>query len=123
VSDRGTQRLLAEVQPLLRAKDLLTIQQIVGRVPAGEHLVNYAVDLVRATRPKEPQGPAFASNWIACGAGPRAAQYLILGAKARAVLHGRLAVAARDIRGLVRPVLRHRVFTNFNADAEGVDVD
>jgi MoxR-like ATPase len=118
-----TQTAVPEVQPVLRARDLLTIQQVVRRVPASEHMVDYAVDLVRATRPKEPQGPAFVKNWIAWGAGPRAAQYLILGAKARALLHGRLAVSARDVRALVRPVLRHRVFTNFNADAEGVDVD
>ncbi len=118
-----TQATAPEVQPVLRARDLLRIQQIVRQVPAGEHMVDYAVDLVRATRPREPQALAFIRDWLAWGAGPRAAQYLILGAKARAVLHGRLAVAAADIRALARPVLRHRIFTNFNADAEGIDVD
>jgi MoxR-like ATPase len=92
-------------------------------VPATEHMVDYAVDLVRATRPGEPESPAFVKNWLAWGAGPRAAQYLILGAKARAILHGRLAVMAEDLRALVRPVLRHRIFTNFNADAEGTTTD
>jgi MoxR-like ATPase len=118
-----TQTTVPEVQPVLRSRDILRIQQIVRQVPASDHMVDYAVDLVRATRPKEPQAPPFIKNWLAWGAGPRAAQYLILGAKARAVLHGRLAVAARDIVALVRPVLRHRLFTNFNADAEGIDVD
>ena len=86
-------------------------------------MVDYAVDLVRATRPKEPGALDFIKNWLAWGAGPRAAQYIVLAAKARAILHGRLAVSAGDIRAVVRPVLRHRIFTNFNADAEGVDAD
>jgi MoxR-like ATPase len=86
-------------------------------------MVDYAVDLVRTTRPKEPPSPDFVKNWLAWGAGPRAAQNIILGAKARAILHGRYAVTAEDIRALTFPVLRHRIFTNFNADAEGVDVD
>jgi MoxR-like ATPase len=118
-----TQTLPQHVKPVMRASDLLWVQQLVRDVPASEHMVDYAVDLARATRPKEPQALPFIKNWLAWGAGPRAAQYLILGAKARAVLHGRLAVAAEDVRALVRPVLRHRIFTNFNADAEGVDVD
>ena len=86
-------------------------------------MVDYAVDLVRATRPKEPPSPDFVKNWLAWGAGPRAAQIMILGAKARAILHGRFAVSAEDIRTMAYPVLRHRLFTNFNADAEGIDVD
>jgi MoxR-like ATPase len=112
-----------EISPVLKARDLLWIQQLVREIPVAEHMVDYAVDLVRATRPKEPQTPQFIKDWLAWGAGPRAAQYLILGAKARAVLYGRLAVSAADIRAVVRPVLRHRLFTNFNADAAGVDVD
>jgi MoxR-like ATPase len=118
-----TQTAVPEVQPVIRARDILRIQQIVRQVPASEHMVDYAVDLVRATRPKDPHALAFIKSYLAWGAGPRAAQYLILGAKARAVLHGRLAVSAADVRALVRPVLRHRLFTNFNADAEGIDVD
>ncbi len=118
-----TEAAPAEVRPVLRGRDLLRIQKIVRKVPASEHMVDYAVDLVRATRPKEEGAPPFVKNWLAWGAGPRAAQYLILGAKARALLHGRFAVSARDVRALVRPVLRHRIFTNFNADAEGVDTD
>jgi MoxR-like ATPase len=86
-------------------------------------MVDYAVDLVRATRPKEETSPDFVRNWLAWGAGPRAAQNITLGAKARAILHGRFAVTAEDIRHIAYPVLRHRLFTNFNADAEGVDVE
>jgi MoxR-like ATPase len=81
------------------------------------------VDLARATRPKEPPSPDFVKNWLAWGAGPRAAQNMILGAKARSILHGRFSVTAKDIRAVAYPVLRHRIFTNFNADAEGIDVE
>jgi MoxR-like ATPase len=118
-----TQSSGQEVQPVLKGRDLLWIQQLVRQVPASDHQVDYAVDLVRATRPREANALPFIKNWLAWGAGPRAAQYIVLGAKARAILHGRLAVSAADLRALARPVLRHRMFTNFNADAEGVDTD
>lgn len=118
-----TQTVRHEIQPVLTGRDILWIQQLVRQVPASQHMIDYAVDLVRATRPKEPPSPDFVKNWLAWGAGPRAAQNLILTAKARALLHGRYAVTADDIRAMAFPVLRHRIFTNFNADAEGVDVD
>jgi MoxR-like ATPase len=118
-----TQSAQEEVKPILSGPDLVRIQQLVREVPASDHMVDYAVDLVRGTRPKEPGAAEFIAEWLAWGAGPRAAQYLVLAAKARAILHGRLAVAAGDVRAVARPVLRHRIFTNFNADAEGVDAD
>jgi MoxR-like ATPase len=118
-----TQSAHHDLHPVLRGRDLLWIQQLVRHVPASDHVVDYAVDLARATRPGEPHAPAFVRKWLAWGAGPRAAQYLVLAAKARAVLHGRLAVSSDDLRAVARPVLRHRIFTNFNADAEGVDGD
>ena len=118
-----TQVAKKEIQPVLQGRDILWIQQLVRQVPASQHMVDYAVDLARATRPKEPPSPDFVKNWLAWGAGPRAAQYLTLGAKARAILRGRFAVTAEDIRSMAFPVLRHRIFTNFNADAEGIDVD
>ncbi len=118
-----TQTIRRDIHPVLTGKDILWIQQLVRQVPASQHMIDYAVDLVRATRPKEPPSPDFVKKWLAWGAGPRAAQYLILGAKARSILHGRYAVTAEDIRHMAYPVLRHRIFTNFNADAEGVDVD
>jgi len=118
-----TQSVHQEVKPVLRRSDLLWMQQLVRQVPASDHMVDYAVDLVRATRPNETDALPFIKKWLAWGAGPRAAQYIILSAKARAVLHGRLAVSARDVRAMAVPVLRHRMFTNFNADAEGVDTE
>ncbi len=118
-----TQTVRPEINPVLQGRDILWVQQLVRQVPASQHMVDYAVDLVRATRPKEPPSPDFVKNWLAWGAGPRAAQNIILTAKARAILHGRFAVSAEDIRHVAFPVLRHRIFTNFNADAEGVDVE
>ncbi len=118
-----TQSSVEEIRPILSGRDLLWIQQLVREIPASDHMVDYAVDLVRATRPKEPGALGFITDWLAWGAGPRAAQFIVLASKARAILHGRLAVSAGDIRAVVRPVLRHRIFTNFNADAEGVGTD
>ena len=118
-----TQSVKHDIQPVLQGRDIIMIQQLVRQIPTAQHMVDYAVDLVRATRPNEEDTPQFVKNWLAWGAGPRAAQNMILTAKARAVLHGRFAVTAEDIRAMAFPVLRHRIFTNFNADAEGVDVD
>ena len=118
-----TQTVKKEIDAVLHGRDILWIQQLVRQVPASQHMLDYAVDLVRATRPREDYSPDFVKNWLAWGAGPRAAQNMILGAKARAILHGRFSVTAEDIRAIAYPVLRHRIFTNFNADAEGVDVN
>ena len=118
-----TQTIKQEIRPVLQAQDIMWIQQLVRQVPASQHMIDYAVDLVRATRPKEQYSPDFVKNWLAWGAGPRAAQNITLTAKARAIIYGRYAVTAEDIRAMCFPVLRHRIFTNFNADAEGVDVD
>jgi MoxR-like ATPase len=112
-----------DLQPVLTAADIVTVQKIVRRVPVSDHVVDYAVNLVRATRPHEGDAPDFIHNWLTWGAGPRAAQYLVLGAKARAVTRGRLNVSTDDIRQMAKPVLRHRLITNFNADAEGIDAD
>jgi len=108
---------------VLGGKDLLGIQRIVRRVPVSEHVVDYAVNLARATRPNTPEAPQFINEWLTWGAGPRAAQYLILGAKSRAIFDGRLNVTCDDIRSVARPVFRHRLFTNFNADAEGITTE
>jgi MoxR-like ATPase len=86
-------------------------------------VVDYAVRLARATRPHQDGAPGFINDWLTWGAGPRAAQYLVLGAKAHAILDGRLNVSCQDVRHVVHPVLRHRLFTNFNADAEGIGPD
>ena len=118
-----TQTTKKEIHPVLQGRDILWIQHLVRQVPTSQHMVDYAVDLARATRPQAPPSPDFVKNWLAWGAGPRAAQNMVLGSKARAILHGRFAVTAEDIRTIAYPVLRHRIFTNFNADAEGVDVN
>ncbi len=89
----------------------------------ADHVFEYAADLVRATRPRDKGVPKFVPELVAWGAGPRASQYLILGGKARAILHGRLHVTTDDIRAVAYPVLRHRIVTTFNADAEGVTTD
>jgi len=115
-----TAELRAEPHPVLSGQDVLNLQRIVRRVPVSDHVVDYAVALARGTRPDHPEAPPFISEWLTWGAGPRAAQYLTLAAKARAILHGRLNVSCEDVRQAAMPVLRHRLFTNFNADAEGI---
>ncbi len=112
-----------DLKPVLKGADILFIQRIVRKVPVSDHVVDYAVNLARATRPGRPESPDFINNWLSWGAGTRAAQHLILASKARTVLSGRFNVSAEDVRSVARPVLRHRLFTNFNADAEGVTPD
>jgi MoxR-like ATPase len=111
-----------ELSRVLNARDILELQQLVRRVPVTEHVVRYAVRLARATRGGEG-APEFVRQWVSWGAGPRASQYLVLGAKTRAVLHGRYAPGIEDVRAVAPAVLRHRVVTNFTAEAEGVKPD
>jgi MoxR-like ATPase len=118
-----TMDLDQQPEPVLSGADIVQIQKILRKLPVSDHVVDYAVSLARATRPKEPNTPAFINDLLTWGAGPRAAQYLVLGAKASAILDGRLNVSCEDIRRVAKPVLRHRIFTNFNADAEGIGPD
>ena len=118
-----TMELEAEPEPVLSARDILHVQKVLRKLPVSDHVVDYAVNLARATRPKEQGTPPFINEWLTWGAGPRAAQYLVLGAKAQAILTGRLNVSCDDVRAVAKPVLRHRLFTNFNADAEGIGPD
>ena len=120
---RTTMELEAEPEAVMSAADILYVQRILRKLPVSDHVVDYAVGLARATRPKEPGTPQFINEWLTWGAGPRAAQYLVLGAKAMALLSGRLNVSCDDVRRVAKPVLRHRLFTNFNADAEGIGPD
>ena len=108
---------------VLNAAEILELQQVVRDMPISSHVVKYATRLVRATRPPDARAPDFIKKWIHCGAGPRATQYLVIAAKARAVTQGRLLVTCDDVRAVSRPVLRHRIFTNFTADSEGVDTN
>jgi len=108
------------LQKVLSPGEILALQDLVRRVPVPDHVVRYAVELVRATRPKEPGAFDFVAKNVAWGAGPRASQYLIIGAKARAILAGRFAASVEDVKALARPVLRHRVLPNFTAESEGL---
>src|SRR5262245_26113104 len=112
-----------QLEPVLDAGQILRLQEVVRQVVVAEHVFAYAADLVRATRPREPSAPQFVKELLSWGAGPRASQYLILGGKARAILHGRLHVTTDDVREVAYPVLRHRLVTTFNADAEGITTD
>jgi MoxR-like ATPase len=98
--------------------DLVAFQRLVRRVPVSDEVLRYSVDLVRASRPG-PASPEFVRKWVAYGASVRAAQYLVLGGKARAITRGRDHVTFDDVRALAHPVLRHRVLTNFHAESEG----
>jgi len=113
----------AEMEVALSGKDILDIQEIVRRVPVSDHVIRYAMSLPRATRVGGEEAPPFVKEWVSWGAGPRATQYLILGGKARAILNGRYYVSAEDIRAVAHPVLRHRIITNFSAEAEGIRPD
>jgi len=103
--------------------DLVAFQRLVRRVPVAEPVLRYALSLVRTSRPKSPQAPESVKKWVAFGASVRAAQYLVLGGKARALTQGRYHVSFEDIRAMAHPVLRHRVLTNFRAESEGVTTD
>ncbi|MDE2490843.1 MAG: MoxR family ATPase [Elusimicrobia bacterium] len=111
------------LEPVLGAKEVLELQDLVRRVPVPDPVVDYAVRLARATRPKDPLSPEGVREWVAWGAGPRASQALVVGAKARALLDGRLAVAREDVARVAAPILRHRLVLNYQAEAEGVRAD
>ncbi len=112
-----------DLKPALTGEQILALQEVVRKVPVAEHIFVYARDLVRSTRPNEEEAPAFIKKYLTWGAGPRAGQYLILGAKARAILEGRFHVTSEDVRSVAIPVLRHRILTTFQADSEGVSPD
>ncbi|MFH0991316.1 MAG: MoxR family ATPase [bacterium] len=115
-----TSPYVPNVQHILGANDIIAFQDLVRRVPVAENVIQFAVQLVAKTRPKSAGAPAYVNNWIRWGAGPRASQYLILGAKTRALLTGRHTPDISDVQALAAPVLRHRIVTSFNAEAEGV---
>jgi MoxR-like ATPase len=111
------------VSKVLSGSDILALQELVRKVPIADHVSRYAVRLTRATRRDEANNLNFVRDYVSWGAGPRASQYLVLAAKARAVLHGAYHVSTDDIRSVAGPVLRHRIITNFNAEAEGLKPD
>jgi len=105
---------------IINADEIIALQNLVRRIPAADDIVTYAVDLVRKTRPDSPDAPDYIKEWIKWGAGPRASQYLILGAKAKAALEGRFVPSKDDVRSAAMLVLRHRLVTTFAAEAEGI---
>ena len=112
-----------ELEKVLNGEQVVQLQQVVRRVPVADHVVDYARDIVRATRPKQPEAPDFVREMVGWGAGPRAGLSLITAAKARAILHGRFHATTADVSAVALPVLRHRVMTTFNAEAAGVTSD
>jgi MoxR-like ATPase len=110
-------------EPMLSGERILALQHLVRRVPVADHVFQYARDLVRASRPDEPDATESVKKWVSWGAGPRAGQSLILAAKARAALQGRLHAGIADIRHVAKPVLRHRIVTTFHAEADGIGPD
>jgi MoxR-like ATPase len=112
----------ADPQKVMTKEQVLQLQAVVRKIPVSDHVIKYAIRLVRATRPGNEKSPDFIKQYVSCGAGPRAGQYLIMAAKARAVLEGRIHVSCNDIKRAAIPVLRHRLLTNFAADSEGLTV-
>ena len=108
------------IEPLFNAEDVQRFNDLVRKVPAAEDLVRYAVQFAAASRPSQDNTPDFVNEWVSWGAGLRAAQFLVLGAKARTLLQGRSHVTAEDIQAVAAPVLRHRVLVNYRAEAEGM---
>jgi len=112
-----------EIEPVLDAREITTLQRAVREVPVGDHVLDYAVRLARASRPDDPIAPEGVRRWVAWGAGPRASQTLILTAKARAMLYGRPVPSIEDVQAMARPALRHRIITSFAAEADEVTSD
>jgi MoxR-like ATPase len=123
IARRTTSTVNERIVPVLTAEEILQLQRVVREVPITDHAVRYALALVRQTRAGEPGVPDFIRDQLNWGAGPRAVQHLILGGKARALLHGRTHVSTDDIRALAKPVLRHRLVVNFAAESEGITAD
>jgi MoxR-like ATPase len=123
IARRTTAPMNDAIESVLTAEEIIEVQRTVREVPVSDHVVRYALSLVRQTRVKQPGVPDFVSELVAWGAGPRAVQFLILGGKARALLRGRTHVSTEDIQALAKPVLRHRVALNFAAQSDGVTAD
>ena len=118
-----TSAAVGKIDPVLNSDEIIALQDLVRRIPVSDHVVESAVNLARMTRPPDSSVPKFITDWIRWGAGPRAGQYLILGAKTRAALDGRPTPDVEDVRQVAMPVLRHRLVLSFNAEAEGIGAD
>jgi len=114
---------LPEITPLFGAGEVQALQAFIRQVPVSKYVLDYAVSLVRASRPKERGAPSFVTDFVEWGAGLRASQYLVLAAKVKAVMEGRPAPFADDIRAVAHPVLRHRIVPNYQASGQGIDAE
>ncbi len=123
IAKQTTSLMTDDVRQVLGADEIVALQKIVRQVPVSDHVVEYALALVRQTRVTEPGAAEFCRDWLSWGAGPRAVQMLLLGGKARALLNGRTHVSTEDVSELAAPVLRHRIVTNFTAESDGVTPD
>jgi MoxR-like ATPase len=123
VVSRTTAKAAEPIQAIFSGADVMRFHDVVRKVPVAEDLVRYAVKLAAASRPRQANALDFVNEWVNWGAGLRAGQYLVLGAKVRALLHNRAHVTAEDIRALANPTLRHRILLNYRAEAEGVTVE
>jgi MoxR-like ATPase len=118
-----TARRSDPIQPIFTGEDVQRFHDLVRKVPMAEDVVRFAVRIAAASRPRQKNSAAFVNEWVSWGAGLRAAQFLVLGAKARALLQGRAHATADDIKALAHPVLRHRILVNYRAEAEGINVE
>ena len=123
IAEATTSTDMATLQPMLDRDDIMHLQKIVRKVLVGHSVASYAVRLARATRPKSDEAPDFVKKYLTWGAGTRACQALLLGAKANAMLDGRVNVSTEDIRYVAYPVMRHRLVTSFTAESDGITVD
>jgi MoxR-like ATPase len=123
VVTRTTAQTPPEIEALFSGEDALRFHEIVRKVPVAEEIVRYAVKLAASSRPRQANTPDFVNEWVSWGAGTRAAQFLVLGAKARALLKNRAHVSVDDIQTLADPTLRHRILLNYRAEAEGITVE
>ena len=126
-SDRGLKRAIDDFKdikkiPIITKDDLLSFQNLVMNVPISDNVINYAVNFVHSTRPSK-NSPDITNKYIQWGAGPRASSYLILAAKAKAILNGKATPDIDDVKSVIKSVLRHRINMNFNAEAEGIKID
>ena len=123
IIERVTGEMPEQLDEVLSREEILNLQGLVRRVPAAPHICNYSAKLARSTRPSDPESPDFIKNWITWGAGPRASIFMVLAAKARAILRGRFAASTDDVRAVALPILRHRIIPNFAAQSEGLKSD
>ena len=123
IVESTTRRSTAKIEHAVSGPDLKAMQALVMEVPVAEHVIKYAMRLTRRTRVDAPDAPDFVKKFVTWGAGPRASQYLVWAGKSRALLYGRPYVATEDIKAMAYPVLRHRIITNYNAEAEGIKTD